>query len=332
MLTAIIRDFARVPGAAVATTMDRRELSSSFETAAPSVAVHPVADAAEARSRFDELAAESDASIVIAPETDGTLESWIGRLDALGTRNLGSSRAAIALASDKIATHERLAAAGIPSVPSVPLGRQIPPFPPPWIVKPRDGAGCVSTRVVRTARELRSIARGRGLVLTPFVPGVSASVSVLCGSAATVPLVPGEQFIRGERELTYAGGRLPLPPPLARRASDLACSAAASIAGLRGFIGVDLVLGDEDRVIEVNPRVTTSYVALRELAHANLAAAWLALDRGESPDLDWRDDRIRFTHEGEIEFEFGPERERTELLATPGTRLDSSRWQVGNPR
>ena len=42
--------------------------------------------------------------------------------------------------------------------------------------------------------------------------------------------------------------------------------------GLRGYVGVDLVLtGKEVVVIEVNPRLTVSYVGLREVAGFNLA-------------------------------------------------------------
>jgi predicted ATP-grasp superfamily ATP-dependent carboligase len=47
-----------------------------------------------------------------------------------------------------------------------------------------------------------------------------------------------------------------------------------------GYLGVDLVLGDDpsgadDRVIEINPRLTTSYVGLRAAALCNLAEAML---------------------------------------------------------
>jgi len=44
--------------------------------------------------------------------------------------------------------------------------------------------------------------------------------------------------------------------------------------GLRGYIGVDMVLtNDEPVVIEVNPRLTTSYIGLRKVINFNLAQA-----------------------------------------------------------
>ena len=44
----------------------------------------------------------------------------------------------------------------------------------------------------------------------------------------------------------------------------------------RGYLGVDLILGteaDKDYVIEINPRLTTSYLILRQAAKENLAEA-----------------------------------------------------------
>ena len=69
----------------------------------------------------------------------------------------------------------------------------------------------------------------------------------------------------------YLGGSCPLPSGLAARADRLARCAAAAMPEWRGYIGIDLVLGEandgsEDYLIEVNPRLTTSYVGLRVLA------------------------------------------------------------------
>lgn len=81
------------------------------------------------------------------------------------------------------------------------------------------------------------------------------------------------------------GGELPPSPALKARATNLArrgWSLPCLLA--RGFFGLDLILGDDpagsgDVVIEVNPRLTTSYVGL--LAQGNLAAALLAVVAGE---------------------------------------------------
>ena len=50
--------------------------------------------------------------------------------------------------------------------------------------------------------------------------------------------------------------------------------AAEATNGLRGYVGVDMILTDEEPVImEVNPRLTVSYVGLRKTANFNPAEA-----------------------------------------------------------
>ena len=46
------------------------------------------------------------------------------------------------------------------------------------------------------------------------------------------------------------------------------------IPGLTGYVGVDLVLTEDSALlIEINPRLTTSYIALRQVTPVNLAKA-----------------------------------------------------------
>ena len=71
----------------------------------------------------------------------------------------------------------------------------------------------------------------------------------------------------------------------------------------RGFLGVDLVLGDEpsgDYAIEVNPRLTTSYVGLRALCRENLAGAMIDIVSGKTAALSWRDQAVEFYSDGHV--------------------------------
>ena len=79
----------------------------------------------------------------------------------------------------------------------------------------------------------------------------------------------------------------------------------ATLTGAVGYLGVDLVLGADaagsgDRVIEINPRLTTSYVGLRESLDGNLAAAMLAVAQGEAPVLATTGRGVAFTADGGI--------------------------------
>ncbi len=71
---------------------------------------------------------------------------------------------------------------------------------------------------------------------------------------------------------------------------------------VRGFVGLDLLLGDrpsEDCVIEINPRLTTSYVGLRRMIHGNLAARLFDLETG-AVSCCATEDSVRWTPDGQV--------------------------------
>jgi predicted ATP-grasp superfamily ATP-dependent carboligase len=114
-------------------------------------------------------------------------------------------------------------------------------------------------------------------------------------------LPPCRQLLSDDGRFHYLGGECPLSDNLAARAQRLAARAVGMVPGLRGYVGVDLVLGDaaddsRDQIIEINPRLTTSYIGLRTLAGGNLAKAILAAAMGHAlPNMNWKPGRVRFT-------------------------------------
>jgi predicted ATP-grasp superfamily ATP-dependent carboligase len=58
-----------------------------------------------------------------------------------------------------------------------------------------------------------------------------------------------------------------------------------AVGGFRGYLGVDLVMaGDEVVVVDLNPRLTTSYIGLRRVINLNPAGAMLnAVFEGRLP-------------------------------------------------
>ncbi len=106
--------------------------------------------------------------------------------------------------------------------------------------------------------------------------------------------MPCKQRISDDGRLRYLGGELPLAAGLAERARSLAERALAAMPAAVGYVGVDLVLGrepdgSEDVVIEINPRLTTSYVGLRAAARINLAEAMWRLAQGEMQSVEFAD-------------------------------------------
>jgi tyramine---L-glutamate ligase len=293
MLSAVVEDLGRVPGVETATL--------------PSVAPD-----AEQRA-FRALARAAHWSLVVAPECDGLLAERCRWVEEEGGRLLGPSSAAVRLTGDKLELSRHLLARGVPTPPTWPWPGEPPPSAFPLVCKPRHGAGSQATFLVRDEGELsRCVGRARAegwhgeMIVQPHVPGRAASVAFLTGPGRRVALPAAEQILSDDGRFHYEGGRLPLPDGLNRRARRLAERAAAAVEGLCGYVGVDLVLGEEadgsgDRVIEINPRLTTSYVGLRALARFNLAEALLAAARGKAlPPLRWWPGPIRFWPDGRV--------------------------------
>lgn len=232
----------------------------------------------------------ADAALVIAPEEDGILERLSAIVEESGRRLLGPSSRAVRLAADKAATVACLAAAGLPTPASeaisferaaVHLARR----PLPLVLKPRDGCGGAGVVVVRRRDRaaaaialVRAATRRNDLLVQDHVAGDAASVSLVVadGGGVTLPLALNRQAIRGASRLAYAGGMTPWRHPQARRAIAIAVEAVAVLGsaapGWRGHVGIDLVFGtDGPRIIEINPRLTTSYIGIRRVARRNLA-------------------------------------------------------------
>jgi predicted ATP-grasp superfamily ATP-dependent carboligase len=176
------------------------------------------------------------------------------------------------------------------------------------VVKPRRGAGSERVVLLDGSRGPPPAHEGEDLIITPYVEGIAASVLVITGERGGAPLRACAQDLSRSGDFAYRGGWLPLAPPLEARARRLALDAVESVSGLVGFAGVDMILDAEgpgvprDVVVEVNARLTTSYVGLRAHARTNLAAAWLAAVLGEPlPSIVWRSGATRFLADGTVD-------------------------------
>ena len=315
MLAALATDLAQIPELHVQVLADHRGLPGPLPGCELIVVPSPVAE----RALFAQIAADVDWTLVIAPETDDALFDRCQRVEACGGRLLGSASPLVKLLSDKHRTAEHLAAHHVPCPDGIDwragsgnilLSSQL-------VVKPIDGAGSQSTYLVSDQETLDALlaelARQHGPQrswrVETYRPGEAVSALAICGPAGRFVLPPCYQRMKSGATLTYHGGTYPLPPSLSKRADHLARRAVGSLnESLNeplGFIGVDMVLGDdtsggEDFVIEVNPRLTTSYVGLRVASRTNLAQALLDVAAGNRPDLLFDPAPLEFDADGTV--------------------------------
>ena len=294
MAEALAADFANVASVKMVTCLRDRRLAPWSPVGCRTI---DVADRAEHDAAFDRLAAEADWTVVIAPEIGGALAERCRRVAAVGGRLLGPDQSLIELASDKHRTAEFLAAAGVPAPQGV-LHQACSPWPRdfayPAVWKPLDGAGSQGVVYVPNPNAPRlapSSQRGR---LERFCTGTPASVAFLCGREGLKYALPAcRQRLSDDGTFRYLGGALPLPAELAERAKALVERAVGALVGAFGYLGVDLVLGESpdgrvDVVIEINPRLTTSYIGLRAAVEQNLAETMLCVAEGLAPPAPFK--------------------------------------------
>ena len=217
----------------------------------------------------------------IAPETEGILESLsraIAKADP--GKLLGSSPETVALAADKLLTYRHLRSHGIACVPTWSVSEFSRQVPPPWVIKPRDGVGCEG---VRKIMELPSPAPSGDDLIQPFIEGEVLSLSVLCDRGDAVLLAVNRQMIEEREEAVHLTGCL--VNTLTDHAGSyqgLCQRIAAALPGLWGYVGIDLIVqGEVPLILEINPRLTLSYVGLSRSLGENVADQIIALKHGE---------------------------------------------------
>ena len=262
---------------------------------------------------FDRLVSSVDGVWLVAPEMDRCLERLAKRVERCGKALFGPGSEAIRRVSDKAALARSLGSAGVSYPATISLTRHGDPATAarclgyPVVVKPRRGAGCCGVSLARNDRELRrsaALARAanEAILLQRYVPGVTASVSLLAGGGRAVALAVNRQQISHANQFAYRGGITPFDHPLSDLARQTAVRAVESLPGLRGYVGVDLVLTKTDAVvIEINPRLTTAYLGVRAVTKQNIAALAIAACDGTLPGTLNLRGRARFTPAGRIE-------------------------------
>ncbi len=294
MRRALAEDFASFHGVDVVMTLDDRLPDEPGPWRA--VRIGPGGE----RSTLESLAAECDAVALIAPESCGILFERARLIEQTGARSLGSTPEAIARSGDKASLSAYWRELGVPTPDSlrVRTADGLPEgFAFPAVLKPIDGAGTVSTFFLESPWDLRpemveELPEG---LLQPFVPGMPLSASFLFAPGHRHGFEPrligvGRQRVtRKDRRFSYEGGGVPFGTSIPL---DPVRSAVESIPGLQGWVGVDFVWDSSTgavTILEINPRLTTSYVGWRRHFPAGeLARLWLAAFDETADSPLWR--------------------------------------------
>lgn len=248
----------------------------------------PVAEGDDFWQVWADAVTTADAVWPVAPETGGALLRLTALVAAEGKVLLGSRPEAIRLCASKLATATLLAAQGIPTVPTRRLEAGPPGATAGWVVKPDDGAGAEDTRWIKDRGALDAFS-GPEWIVQPYLRGDAASLSLLCRDGIAALLACNRQHVAldpspfppGARSFRYRGWTVGALEGRRGAYDALASAVASAIPALWGYVGIDLIETAAGPVIlEINPRLTTTYAGLRDAIGQNPAALVLALASG----------------------------------------------------
>jgi len=257
-------------------------------------AAHNIAvKAGQFKEHFTRTLGQVDMVWLIAPESEGMLLE-LSELcyEAENAENgpifLGSGFDTMLTGTSKTLCYEALLAADIYTLP-VHAGEDVMQQPyydsllklgiEKWVAKPEDGAGCEGIRRFDSLPELKDWIsedqRYLNYLAQPYQQGIAASFSMLCRNGKAWLLSCNQQHIECDgNQFKLAGISVNAMLPYWQRFETIARKIARMLPDALGYIGVDVIVEPETNkiyVLEINPRLTTSYVGLHQALNVNPA-------------------------------------------------------------
>ena len=289
--------------------------------------VNPILIQGDVVDWLKDNASDFTKAIFIAAENNNNLYTISKILEENNVKTYTSSSEACFKSSDKSVTYEELA--GIVPQPRTfrfkidPKGywkraidnlyekwqAEDPLTPLKLIIKPLVGVDCEDIVVIENIEDLtldldKIFTPGSRVIVQEFIEGIDVSVSLISDGNKAIPISLNQQFVELKNDKgTYLGGKLPYESKFRDEAYEIAVKAVESIDGLKGFVGVDLLINADEKdvysvyLLEINSRFTTPYVGLSKIANINIGKTIIDVIDGEI-----NIDDIDISLDGEVEF------------------------------
>ncbi len=269
MLKAIACDFSDISDVQVSILRDYRLLSSDRD-----MVEYVVTEERNYRDIIESIEEEIDALIIIAPECNGVLENLCNEYSDRNFILLNSATESVELTSDKLKTHAYLSENNIAQIPTFEIHDIDCIESEKIIVKPVDGVGCENIYLATKKTnfdKLLSSAEEYNYIVQPYIQGKNASLSLLCWDGECRILSANAQTINVNDECLSLQGCV--VNALERdEFLQFSMNLIKAIPGLKGYVGIDIIITeDEILLVEINPRLTTSYAGLKSACGLNVA-------------------------------------------------------------
>ncbi len=285
MLQALLDDLKVLADLQLLLPLDERCVDIS---APPATRIFVVKPGDDMQRLLPEWIAQADMVWPIAPESNGMLAQIARQVKSRQKILLLSSPETVSICADKLATYRHLKLNGVPVVNTQPLeGLSESPFAES-VIKPRDGEGCEGNRILKTpaqfANAMRKLDTGREYIIQPWLQGRALSLSGLFKQGRSWLLCCNQQQIGIRNKQFYLRACLVnVSGATHGHYQHLLDQVALALPDLWGYIGIDLIEtpGHGTRILEINPRLTTSYAGIKQATGINVAEQVLQLLRGD---------------------------------------------------
>jgi predicted ATP-grasp superfamily ATP-dependent carboligase len=297
-----LRSYAEGNGITVIVMLDSR-VNGSLNTAGfDTVIIKPEQDCHE---EFARLLLHCDAVWPIAPEFDGILQTLCQTVELLGKTLLTSPARAVAITGNKFNTYQHLRHHHIATVPtriftsaawdSDSDARNIAQelaglsFASPackvqqWLVKPVDGVGCADSYILTDRQDFEQMHLRKGhYVIQPHIEGKKTSLSCLFKQGSGWLLCANLQQFDIINQQYHLSKIIVNHDSDSSVYQDLVDNTANALPELWGYVGIDLIETPEQLlVLEINPRLTTSFVGINAALGINVAENVMQLLEGK---------------------------------------------------
>ncbi|MHA1623931.1 MAG: ATP-grasp domain-containing protein [Promethearchaeota archaeon] len=229
---------------------------------------------------------------IIAPEFSGILYNLTKIMKDQNKIILSMSLEAIRLGSSKFETYKYFKAQEV----STPLTYHLPShllhkdhvmkiilnFKLPVIIKPEDGVGAENIFYFENKSQISSFFTSnrsqfesdRDYIIQEYVSGKDLSVSIIENSQGLNILSINAQFVEISKlnsNSSYLGGYTPISDYENVRKNLKKQFRQLNLIGFTGYYGIDFIRKTDNSLsfIEINPRLTTSYVGIRNITKKN---------------------------------------------------------------
>ena len=227
----------------------------------------------------------ADAYIPLAPERDKLLEQLCFKAEQTDCILLNTSAQTVNETANKQYTLKRLAFHRIPCLSCCPIDECIFPRSEDVVIKPNYGVACEHTFLIRAGDTPTPAQRQHAQICQPYLRGTNASLSVIYARDSK-PCILGvnrqETTIDDNGYFQLDACHVNVLAHLELDFEGLAAAVQECFAGLLGYVGIDFIIHDGiPYILEINPRLTTSFVGLARTTGINPCAMLLAAVHGK---------------------------------------------------